>query len=68
MADDEILSVVLAAAARCFFSTVLDAVGAQPDRDFLELPEPLRAALVVGRPIAGEPAARPDVSPSTAGP
>ncbi len=67
MADDEILSVVLAAAARCFFSTVLDAVGAQPDRDFLELPEQLRAALVVGRPIAGEeptgqvspPAARP---------
>ena len=55
MADDEILSVVLAAAARCFFSTVLDAVGAQPDRDFLALPEPLRSALVVGRSIAGEP-------------
>ena len=55
MSDDEILSVVLAAAARCFFSTVLDAVGARPDRDFLELPEPLRAALVVGRPIADEP-------------
>lgn len=54
MADDEILSVVLAAAARCFFSTVLDAVGAQPDRDLLELPDALRAALVVGRPIAGE--------------
>ncbi|KGM16539.1 carboxymuconolactone decarboxylase family protein [Actinotalea fermentans] len=52
--DDEILSVVLAAAARCFFSTVLDAVGAQPDRDFLELPDAVRRALVVGRPIAGE--------------
>lgn len=57
--DAEILDVVLAAAARCFFSTVLDAVGAQPDRDFLDLPEPLRSALVVGRPIAGER----DVSP-----
>jgi hypothetical protein len=43
-------------------------VGAQPDRDFLELPEALRAALVVGRPIAGEPAARPDVSPSAGRP
>lgn len=69
MADDEILSVVLAAAARCFFSTVLDAVGAQPDRDFLELPEPLRVALVVGRPIAGEPAgSSPRAAGAPAGP
>ena len=54
MADDEILSVVLAAAARCFFSTVLDATGAQADADFLRLPARLRDVLVVGRPIAGD--------------
>lgn len=50
--DDEILDVVLAAAARCFFSTVLDAVGAQPDAAYASLPPALRDALTVGRPIA----------------
>jgi uncharacterized peroxidase-related enzyme len=49
--DEEILDVVLAAAARCFFSTVLDAVGAEPDAGFHGLPGPLREALTVGRPI-----------------
>ncbi|WP_421740224.1 carboxymuconolactone decarboxylase family protein [Cellulomonas sp.] len=51
-ADDEILDVVLAAAARCFFSTVLDAVGARPDAAYRALDAPLRDALTVGRPIA----------------
>jgi hypothetical protein len=51
-ADDEILDVVLAAAGRCFFSTVLDAVGAQPDAAYQALGAPLREALTVGRPIA----------------
>jgi uncharacterized peroxidase-related enzyme len=50
--DAEILDVVLAAAARCFFSTVLDAVGASPDPVYRELDPPLREALTVGRPIA----------------
>jgi uncharacterized peroxidase-related enzyme len=55
LADAEILDVVLAAAARCFFSKVLDAVGCDPDADFNDLIEPgLRDALTVGRPIAGE--------------
>jgi alkylhydroperoxidase family enzyme len=53
LADAEILDVVLAAAARCFFSKVLDAVGCDPDADFADLIEPgLRDALTVGRPIA----------------
>ena len=43
---------VLAAAARCFFSTVLDAVGAQPDATYAQVDGPLREALTVGRPIA----------------
>ena len=51
-ADDEVLDVVLAAAARCFFSTVLDAVGAQPDATYAQVDGPLREALTVGRPIA----------------
>ncbi|MGY1592907.1 carboxymuconolactone decarboxylase family protein [Geodermatophilus sp. SYSU D00708] len=50
--DTEILDVVLAAAARCFFSSVLDAVGAQPDAAFRSLDAAVRDALTVGRPIA----------------
>jgi alkylhydroperoxidase family enzyme len=52
LADAEILDVVLAAAARCFFSKTLDALGCDPDAAFSELIEPeLREALTVGRPI-----------------
>jgi alkylhydroperoxidase family enzyme len=54
LSDSQITDVVLAAAARCFFSKALDALGAQPDAEYLELPEPIRDALTVGRPI--EPA------------
>jgi uncharacterized peroxidase-related enzyme len=56
LSDAEILDVVLAAAARCFFSKVLDAVGCDPDTAFNELEPELREALTVGRPIAAEPA------------
>ena len=53
LSDPEILDVVLAAAARCFMSKVIDAVGAQPDHAYEARLEPaLRDALVVGRPIA----------------
>jgi len=50
--DEEIVGVVLAAAARCFFSKTLDALSAEPDAAFLELDPAFRDALVVGRPIA----------------
>jgi len=50
--DVEIMDVVLAAAARCFFSKTLDALGVLPDAAFAELELGLREALVVGRPIA----------------
>jgi uncharacterized peroxidase-related enzyme len=50
--DAEILGVVLAAAARCFFSKTLDGVGALPDRKYADLEPALRDALTVGRPIA----------------
>ncbi len=52
LSDAEIFDVVAAAAARCFFSKVLDGVGAQPDAKYAELDAPMREALTVGRPIA----------------
>jgi uncharacterized peroxidase-related enzyme len=52
LSDEEILGVVLAAAARCFFSKVLDALGAEPDHKYAGLEPALRDALTVGRPIA----------------
>jgi uncharacterized peroxidase-related enzyme len=58
LADGEIMDVVLAAAARCFFSKTLDALGVRPDSSYLELEDELREVLVVGRPIA-EPAVEP---------
>ena len=54
LTDKDVLDVVLAAAARCFFSKTLDALGAEPDAAFLSLDPGLREALVVGRPIAAE--------------
>jgi hypothetical protein len=53
LSDVDILQVVLAAAARCFFSTVLDATGTAPDPWYHTGLEPeLRQLLTVGRPIA----------------
>lgn len=52
LSDGEILEVVLAAAARCFFSKALDAVGAAPDARYSELEPSLRETLTVGRAIA----------------
>ncbi|HEX4518874.1 MAG TPA: carboxymuconolactone decarboxylase family protein [Gaiellaceae bacterium] len=52
LADAEIMDVVLAASARCFFSTTLDALGVRADASYAELAPELREVLVVGRPIA----------------
>ena len=52
LTDGEITDVVLAAAARCFFSKVLDALGAEPDERYADLDPEIRDVLVVGRPIA----------------
>jgi uncharacterized peroxidase-related enzyme len=52
LSDAEIMDVVLGAAARCFFSKTLDAMGVLPDAKYQELDPELREALVVGRPIA----------------
>ena len=52
LTDAEIMDVALAAAARCFFSKTLDALCVQADAQFQELAQELKAAFVVGRPIA----------------
>lgn len=51
LSDEEIVDVVVAAAARCFFSKTLDALGVEPDARYAELDHPVRDALTVGRPI-----------------
>jgi alkylhydroperoxidase family enzyme len=52
LSEVEIMDVVLAAAARCFFAKTLDALGVRPDARYGVLEPELREALVVGRPIA----------------
>lgn len=54
LSDPEIVDVALAAAARGFFTKVLDALGVQADAELGETFDPeVRAQVTVGRPIAG---------------
>ncbi len=50
--DEEIFDVAAAAAARCFFSKLVDALGVLPDAVFHRLDPAMREALTVGRPVA----------------
>jgi alkylhydroperoxidase family enzyme len=52
LSETEIMDIVLAAAARCFFSKALDGLGVLPDSELAELEPELLEVLVVGRPIA----------------
>ncbi len=52
--DAEIFDIAATAAARCFFSKLLDALGAEPDTAYLQLDEGLRQQLTVGRAISTE--------------
>jgi uncharacterized peroxidase-related enzyme len=54
LTDTEIFDVASAAAMRCFFSKLLDALGAEPDAAYLSLDETLRNRLTVGRQISTE--------------
>jgi uncharacterized peroxidase-related enzyme len=51
LSDGEILEVVAAAAARCFFSKALDGLMVEADAKYAALDPQLRDALTVGRPI-----------------
>jgi alkylhydroperoxidase family enzyme len=55
VSEDEVGLVILAAAARCFFSKSLDGLGAEPDPTYHDLDPDLRDALVVGRAIQQRP-------------
>ncbi len=50
--DPEIFDIAATAAARCFFSKLLDALGAEPDATYAQLEADLRQTLVVGRAIS----------------
>jgi alkylhydroperoxidase family enzyme len=52
LSEPEIMDVVLAAAARCFFAKTLDGLGVRPDASLSELDPAVLDVLVVGRPIA----------------
>jgi len=52
--EGEIFDVAAAAAARCFFSKLIDGLGAEPDRSYEALSPGLRSALTFGRPISHE--------------
>jgi uncharacterized peroxidase-related enzyme len=64
LTDAEIFDVAATAAARCFFSKLLDALGAEPDSVYERFPDDLKRELAPGRRISREaveplPAARP---------
>ncbi len=55
LGDAEIAEVVYAVAARAFFTTVLDGLGAQLDpQTAAAFPDETLAGLIVGRPVGGE--------------
>ncbi|HEU4743244.1 MAG TPA: carboxymuconolactone decarboxylase family protein [Meiothermus sp.] len=56
--DAEIFDIAAAAAARCFFSKLLDTLGAEPDSVYLELEDDLRRRLTPGRPVSAAPVER----------
>ena len=52
--DAEIFEIATTATARCFISKTADALGAEPDANYMILDENLRQVLTVGRPISGQ--------------
>ena len=50
--EEEIFDITATAAARSFFTKILDSLGAQPDISYLKMDRSLRQTLTVGRPIA----------------
>ena len=50
--DEEIFDIAVTAAARCFFSKTLDALGVEPDSAYQQLDSKLKHQLTVGRSIS----------------
>jgi hypothetical protein len=53
--DGEIFDIAANAASRCFFTKLLDALGADADSALMKLDPDLRRVLTVGRPISQRP-------------
>lgn len=53
--DAEVFDIAAAAAGRAFFAKLLDGLGVLPDSALLSVRQPLRQALVAGRPIDRQP-------------
>jgi uncharacterized peroxidase-related enzyme len=67
--DGEVFDIAAAVAGRAFFTKLLDALGVVASAPFLEMEEPLRSALTVGRPIDTQPCERmPSPSAEAAAP
>ena len=54
LTDEHIFDLVSAASARCFFSKISDALGAQPDVKFHQTSQTMQDLLVLGREISTE--------------
>ncbi|HWC02770.1 MAG TPA: peroxidase-related enzyme [Methylomirabilota bacterium] len=66
--DAQVFDIAAAAAARCFFSKLLDALGAPPDAVFGQLEDDLKRALTQGRPISAESPERIPLAPTASPP
>jgi uncharacterized peroxidase-related enzyme len=65
LSERDVLDVVLTAAARCFFATVLDALGVEPDAAYRTGLDPeLLELLTVGRPAAHAPPSAARATPA----
>jgi uncharacterized peroxidase-related enzyme len=53
--DTEIFDIAAATMMRCFFSKLLEGLGAEPDHFYSKLDPALRQALTVGKPIESPP-------------
>lgn len=50
--DDDVFDIAAVAAGRCFFTKLLDALGAEPDAGFRSIDARLRESFVGGRPMS----------------
>ena len=64
LTDAEVFDIAATAAARCFFSKLLDALGAEPDAAYDGLDDGLKRRLTPGRPISRNAAEHIPVPPS----
>jgi uncharacterized peroxidase-related enzyme len=64
LTDAEVFDIAATAAARCFFSKLLDALGAEPDAAYEGLDDGLKRRLTPGRPISRNAAEHIPVPPS----